>query len=82
MRGVELGLVDGYGPEEVVTKLNFPVLMISGREDRVNPIDKNAAVLIRYCPRATEMLDGVGHLPEVESTERHKRDAARVFRLI
>lgn len=67
MHGVKLGLADGYSPGEVAPKLDFPVLMISGREDRVNPIDENAAVLMRVLPRGTlEILDGVGHLPEVE----------------
>jgi len=67
MHGVKLGLVDGYSPEEVAPKLNFPVLMISGREDRVNPIDKNAAVLVKLLPQGKlEILDGAGHLPEVE----------------
>jgi pimeloyl-ACP methyl ester carboxylesterase len=55
------------GPNEVAPKLNFPVLMISGREDRVNPIDENAAILIKVLPQGKlEILDGVGHLPEVE----------------
>jgi pimeloyl-ACP methyl ester carboxylesterase len=67
MHGVKLGLADGYSPEEVAPKLNFPVLMISGREDRVNPVDKNAAVLIKHLPQGRlEILDGAGHLPEVE----------------
>ena len=70
MHGVKLGLVDGYAPEEVAPKLNFPVLMISGREDRVNPIDKNAAVLIKQLPQGRlEILEGAGHLPEVEKPE-------------
>ena len=70
MHGVKLGLVDGYAPEEVAPKLNFPVLMISGREDRVNPVDKNAAVLIKQLPQGKlEILDGVGHLPEVEKPD-------------
>ena len=67
MHGVKLGLVDGYSPTEVAPKLNFPVLMISGREDRVDPIEENAAVLIKLLPQGKlEILDGVGHLPEVE----------------
>jgi pimeloyl-ACP methyl ester carboxylesterase len=67
MHGVKLGLVDGYSPEEVAPKLNFPVLMISGREDRVNPIDENAAVLAKVLPQGKlEILDGAGHLPEIE----------------
>jgi pimeloyl-ACP methyl ester carboxylesterase len=70
MHGVKLGLADGYAPEEVAPKLNFPVLLISGREDRVNPIDKNAGVLIQHLPQGKlEILDGVGHLPEVEAPE-------------
>jgi pimeloyl-ACP methyl ester carboxylesterase len=44
--------------------------MISGREDRVNPIDRNAAVLVRHLPQGRlEILDGVGHLPEVEKPD-------------
>jgi pimeloyl-ACP methyl ester carboxylesterase len=67
MHGVKLGLVDGYSPEEVAPKLTFPVLLISGREDRVNPIDENAAVLVKALPQGRlEILDGAGHLPEVE----------------
>ncbi|TMJ56637.1 MAG: alpha/beta hydrolase, partial [Alphaproteobacteria bacterium] len=31
MHGVKLGMFDGYSPKEVAPKLNFPVLMISGR---------------------------------------------------
>jgi pimeloyl-ACP methyl ester carboxylesterase len=70
MHGVKLGLADGYSPEEVAPKLNFPVLMIAGREDRVNPIDRNAAVLIKHLPQGRlEILDGVGHLPEVEKPD-------------
>jgi pimeloyl-ACP methyl ester carboxylesterase len=30
MHGVKLGLADGYAPEEVAPKLDFPVLLISG----------------------------------------------------
>lgn len=67
MHGVRLGLADGYSPEEIAPKLDFPVLLISGREDRVNPIDDNAAVLLKVLPQGKlEVLDGAGHLPEVE----------------
>jgi pimeloyl-ACP methyl ester carboxylesterase len=68
MHGIKLGLADGYSPEEVAPSLAFPVLMISGREDKVNPIDKNAAVLLKVLKQARlEVLDGYGHLPEVEA---------------
>src|SRR4030088_2381276 len=70
MHGVKLGLGDGYAAEEVAPKLNFPVLMIPGREDRVNPIDKNAAVLIKQLPQGKlEILEDAGHLPEVEKPD-------------
>jgi pimeloyl-ACP methyl ester carboxylesterase len=71
MHGVKLGMADGYDPETVAAKVTAPVLMISGSEDRVNPIDKNAAVLAKTMPKAKlEILEGVGHLPEVEAPER------------
>ena len=71
MHGVKLGLVDGYDPETVAAKVTVPVLMISGIEDRVNPIDKNAALIAKAMPKAKlEILDGVGHLPEVEAPEK------------
>lgn len=67
MHGVKLGLADGYDPETVAAKVTVPVLMISGIEDRVNPIDRNAALLAKAMPKAKlEILEGVGHLPEVE----------------
>lgn len=70
MHGVKLGLADGYSPDEVAPKLNFPVLMIQGREDKVNPLDKNAAILIKALPQGRlEVLEGYGHLPEVETPE-------------
>jgi pimeloyl-ACP methyl ester carboxylesterase len=71
MHGVKLGMADGYDPEIVAAKMTAPVLMISGIEDRVNPIDKNAAVLAKAMPKAKlEILEGVGHLPEVEAPEK------------
>jgi pimeloyl-ACP methyl ester carboxylesterase len=71
MHGVKLGLADGYDPEAVAAKVTAPVLMISGIEDRVNPIDKNAALLAKAMPKAKlEILDGAGHLPEVEIPEK------------
>ncbi len=71
MHGVKLGLADGYDPETVAAKVTAPVLMISGAEDRVNPIDKNAAVLAKAMPKARlEILEGVGHLPEVEAPDK------------
>ena len=70
MHGVKLGLVDGYSPDEVAGKLTMPVLLISGREDRVNPIDKNALILVKVLKQGKlEILEGFGHLPEVETPD-------------
>jgi pimeloyl-ACP methyl ester carboxylesterase len=67
MHGVKLGLADGYDPETVAARVTAPVLMISGVEDRVNPIDRNAAVLAKAMPKARlEIIEAAGHLPEVE----------------
>ena len=66
-----MALADGYDPATVGEKVTAPVLMISGNEDRVNPIDKNAAVLAQAMPKVKlVILDGVGHLPEVEAPEK------------
>jgi pimeloyl-ACP methyl ester carboxylesterase len=71
MHGVKLGMVDGYDPETVAAKVTAPVLMISGSEDRVNPIDKNAAILAKAMPKARlEIIEGIGHLPEVEAPDK------------
>src|SRR4051812_14329290 len=71
MHGVKLGLADGYDPATVAAKVTAPVLMISGSEDRVNPIEKNAAVLAQAMPKAKlEVLEGAGHLPEIEAPEK------------
>ncbi len=71
MHGVKLGMADGYDPETVAAKVTAPVLMIGGSEDRVNPNDKNAMVLAKAMPKAKlEILEGIGHLPEVEAPEK------------
>jgi pimeloyl-ACP methyl ester carboxylesterase len=70
LHGVKLGLDTSYGAEEVGPKLTMPVLLIQGSEDKVNPLDRNAAVLIKHLPKGRlEVLDGYGHLPEVEAPE-------------
>ena len=80
MHGVKLGLADGYSPEEVAPKLAMPVLMIQGSEDRVNPTDKNAAVLVKVLPQARlEIVDGAGHLPEVEAPDAVNRMLREFF---
>jgi pimeloyl-ACP methyl ester carboxylesterase len=71
IQGVNLGLSDGYSPDEVAAKVRVPVLMISGSEDRVNPINTNAAVVKMAMPRARlEIIEGIGHVPEAEAPEK------------
>lgn len=51
--------------------LTMPLLMIQGAEDRVTPFASNAALLAKAVPQARlVMLDGCGHLPEIEEHAR------------
>lgn len=51
--------------------LTMPLLLIQGAEDRVTPLDANAGRLAEAVPRARlVVLDGCGHLPELEMPER------------
>lgn len=70
IHGVKLGLDTSYGPDVAGPKLAFPVLIIQGSEDKVNPFDKNAAILIKHLPQGhLEALEGFGHLPEMEAPQ-------------
>lgn len=47
--------------------LTMPLLMIQGEDDRITPAAANALLLLRAVSQAKlTMLDGCGHLPEVE----------------
>ena len=51
--------------------LTMPLLMIQGEEDRITPAAANAAFLAEAVPQARLMLlEGCGHLPEVEMPTR------------
>jgi pimeloyl-ACP methyl ester carboxylesterase len=79
MQAVKLGLSDFYGPD-VADKFAFPVLLIQGSEDKVNPLDKNAAILIKALPQGRlEVLEGYGHLPEVEAPDAVNRMLRQFF---
>ena len=69
LQAVKLSLSDFYGPD-VAGKFTFPVLLIQGSEDKINPLEKNAAILIKALPQGRlEALEGYGHLPEVEAPD-------------
>jgi pimeloyl-ACP methyl ester carboxylesterase len=75
-----LGVSDGYSPNEVADKLTMPVLMIAGKDDRTNPPETSAEVLPRLAPAARlEMLDGVGHVPELEAPDEVNRMLMQFF---
>ncbi len=46
----------------------MPMMLIQGSEDKVTPTDRNAAVFVKAIPAAKLLLlDGYGHLPEIEA---------------
>jgi pimeloyl-ACP methyl ester carboxylesterase len=66
MQAVRFGLSAHHTPD-FADRLSMPVLLLQGAEDRVNPTDRNAAVLANALPDARlAVLDGAGHLPEIE----------------
>ncbi|MXQ10579.1 alpha/beta fold hydrolase [Microvirga makkahensis] len=71
LHGVGLGLDSTYQPHVSGPKLTFPVLLIQGDSDRVNPLEEEGAVVLKHLPNARmEVLENIGHLPEVEAPER------------
>jgi pimeloyl-ACP methyl ester carboxylesterase len=80
LQGFELVLADGYSPEEVAAKVIAPVMLISGSEDRVNPIATTAAKLHEAMPQSRlEIIEGVGHLPHLEAPKQVNRLLADFF---
>lgn len=70
MQAVRFGLGNYYTPD-FAEHLAMPILLIQGAEDRVNPTETNAAVLEKALPNARlVVLDGAGHLPEIEAPGR------------
>jgi pimeloyl-ACP methyl ester carboxylesterase len=79
MQAIKLSLGDFYGPD-VADKFTFPVLLIQGSEDKINPLEKNAAILIKALPQGRiEVLEGYGHLPEVEAPDLVNRMLRQFF---
>lgn len=79
MQAVKLSLSNFYGPD-VAGKFTFPVLLIQGSEDKVNPLEKNAAILLKALPQGRlEVLEGYGHLPEVEAPDLVNRMLRQFF---
>jgi pimeloyl-ACP methyl ester carboxylesterase len=70
-----------YGPERVrAAGVAIPTLMIVGREDRVSPLARNGALLHAAIRGSRlEVLDGVGHLPQIEAPSFVNRMARAFF---
>jgi pimeloyl-ACP methyl ester carboxylesterase len=59
-----------YSPDQG-HRLAMPVLLVQGSEDRVNPREQNADLLLPHLPRGQlQVWAGAGHLPEIESPQR------------
>lgn len=69
LQAARFGLLPG-STLDFADRLRMPVLLIQGDQDRVNPLDANAAPLSTALPDARlEVLPGIGHLPEVEAPD-------------
>ncbi len=59
-----------FSPDQA-HRLDMPVLLVQGEEDRVNPRESNADLLLPELPHGELLLwPGIGHLPELEAAER------------
>jgi len=69
MQAVRSGLEGFYAPD-LVGDFEVPVLLIQGDEDQVTPTERNADILLEALPDGRiEMMEGIGHLPEVEAPD-------------
>jgi len=69
LQAAHFGLNTNFTPD-LAARLDMPILLIQGAEDRVNPTVSNAAILVKAVPDARlVVLDDVGHLPEIEAPE-------------
>jgi pimeloyl-ACP methyl ester carboxylesterase len=59
-----------YSPDQG-HRLTMPVLLVQGSDDRVNPREQNADLLLPRLPRGQlQVWEGVGHMPEIEAPQR------------
>jgi pimeloyl-ACP methyl ester carboxylesterase len=67
MQAVRFGLGE-YETPDFAVRPAFPVLLIQGSADTVNPLETNAAILAGTLPDCRlRVLEGCGHLPEIEA---------------
>ena len=67
LRAVSFRLSSFYTPD-LAPAMTMPVLLVQGSEDRVNPRQENADLLLPQLSNGRLVeLPGIGHLPEVEA---------------
>ena len=65
-RAVAFRLSKFFSPDHA-HHMSMPVLMLQGSEDRINPREENADLLLPQLSQGRlDVLAGVGHLPEAE----------------
>jgi pimeloyl-ACP methyl ester carboxylesterase len=65
-RAVAFRLSNFFSPDHA-HHMSMPVLMLQGSEDRINPREENADLLLPQLSQGRlDVLAGVGHLPEAE----------------
>lgn len=69
MQAVRQSLLGFHSPDHAAS-FALPVLLLQGSEDRVSPFESNGALFVRAVPHSkVEVLEGYGHLPEVEAPD-------------
>lgn len=69
-RAAAFRLSSFYSPDQA-HRITCPVLLVQGSEDRINPREENADLLLPRLPRGRmEVWPGIGHMPEVEAPDR------------
>ena len=68
-RAAAFRLSSFFSPDQA-QRLAMPVLLIQGSEDRINPREQNADLLLPRLPCGEmRVWPGIGHLPEVEAAD-------------
>lgn len=80
MKGVNFLLAEDHTPEILATKAKMPILLIAGDKDVVSPIQSNAEPLDKHLSNSKlEILNGIGHLPHIESPVKVNRSIREFF---
>lgn len=69
-RAAAFRLSSFFSPDQA-QRLAMPVLLVQGAEDRINPREQNAELLLPRLPCGQmQVWPGIGHLPEFEAADR------------